>query len=91
MARLTCLMMHHYLRLAPLGIGLDKVGATESEDIGSICHRHQQWSRGGVGGGGQNLGLVTAMVTRDRKNETECLACLATLDSFTPFKINDLV
>ena len=37
--------------------------------------------------GGQNLGLVAAMVTRDRKNETECLACLATLDSFTTFTI----
>ena len=31
-----------------IGVGLDKVGTTQSEDIGSICHRHQQWPRGGL-------------------------------------------
>ena len=57
-----------------------------------------QWPRGGwpelgcVGGGRgeggrQNLGLVTAMVTPDHKNET---ACLKALDIFTTFKIDDL-
>ena len=39
-----------------IAVGLDKVGTTQSEDIGSICHRHQQWPRGGwavwEGGGG---------------------------------------
>ena len=58
-----------------IDVGLDKVGTTQSEDIGSICHRHQQWPRGGWavseeggGWGRQNLGLVTAMVTADHKN-----------------------
>ena len=71
-----------------IGVGLDKVGTTQSEDIGSICHRHQQWPRGGLCGrreGGQNLGLVTAMVTADSKNETKCLKAR---DIFTTFKID---
>ena len=33
-----------------IGVGLDKVGTTQSEDIGSICHRHQQWPRAELSG-----------------------------------------
>ena len=44
------------------------------------------WEEGGEGGR-QNLGLVTAMVTPDHKNETECLKAL---DIFTTFTIDDL-
>ena len=42
---------------------------------------------GGRREGRQNLGLVTAMVTPDHKNETECLKAL---DIFKTFKIDDL-
>ena len=54
----------------------------------TMAQRWVSWAEPGCVGGGragrQNLGLVTAMVTTDSKNETECLKAV---DIFTTFNI----